>query len=714
MPLGSVTLRTGSNRSSKTSRSSKSEINRSKSRSLSRNTNKKNVKRKNTGKVVKKRSNTRSNQSTISILTATTNVKRPGIGRAKHSKRADQKSNTRTVKRPIMVRKKQSRFDTSAVKRPSVSRVIKRPKHDPSIDSEDTLEVYRHNIMSDRIISIHGDSIDCESVDHNMRSRYRCDDSSYDDNEADTESKSFNPSSESAEASVHSDNDYHSEEIIDNYSDSDNDSNSDNDSDSESDETTESTEYSNDSKSIEDLTDSIETINRERRRVFIEHVEGVIEQIKNMGGGDEISVKGDPSLEKKATVKLNNRFDTYIFTGTGCKNLLRIFMKKTVDEEEYGYKRVVQILDEYDFRRFMPINNWRKFWKNYRSEPVRTRRLFEVILSDMPCKPYLDIEWKLTETQLELYGSAKDMDFSDFIQNLIDDIIEIFDTRYNIELDESNIMISSSHSVQKVSFHVVINKVIDGATVTFHTNLRTESGSAWDLCDALIEKDEEAYLNKLDEAVYTTDREFRAIFSNKSTDFRPIEPYAPQRIKLNRNSRVEMDVDDCLKYIITYAKDDKYHLIDVPSYEEDIKKGKTRKLKPGRYGARGMARYSNYASSSTSSSGSRVVNTAYDDIFRFIPNVYDDEEVNRILKLVRKVHPTAQYTGTTRENRWRFTYLDRSEPCYTGNYHDSNGFYVFKNPVSGRIYMKCMSDSCHNQSHTLKSKRAKTYSKKFV
>src|SRR5690606_11515363 len=113
-------------------------------------------------------------------------------------------------------------------------------------------------------------------------------------------------------------------------------------------------------------------------------------------------------------------------------------------------------LDENDYRRFFPINDWKKFWKNYSIEPVRFRRLFEVILSDMPCKPYLDIEWNIKHTEIELYKSAKKMNFDDFIHQLIIDIIDVFKTRYLIELDESNIMISSSHSDKKVSFHIVI------------------------------------------------------------------------------------------------------------------------------------------------------------------------------------------------------------------------------------------------------------------
>ena len=72
------------------------------------------------------------------------------------------------------------------------------------------------------------------------------------------------------------------------------------------------------------------------------------------------------------------------------------------------------------------------------------------------------------------------------------------------------------------------------------------------------------------------------------------------------------------------------------------------------------------------------------------------------MKLIKPIHPTAYYTGSTIKNRWRFTYKDRDEQCYTGNYHKSNGFFVFKHEESGSMFMKCMSDRCKNTKHILK------------
>jgi hypothetical protein len=71
----------------------------------------------------------------------------------------------------------------------------------------------------------------------------------------------------------------------------------------------------------------------------------------------------------------------------------------------------------------------------------------------------------------------------------------------------------------------------------------------------------------------------------------------------------------------------------------------------------------------------------------------NDNKILTYLELVKKIHPTAFYTGSS-----RFSYTDRTELCYTGVKHDSNGFYVSEN--SRYIYMKCMSSNC-NKIHIL-------------
>jgi hypothetical protein len=593
------------------------------------------------------------------------------------------------------------------------SRVKRRNNHKGSeLDStsstsseDETFEVNRINIMSEQILKINGDSTDSDNEES--------------DEESDEESEiMFNNEFSESDKDYKSCNESDFENDLDDLENKDSSDNNSDSSDSDSSDNSSDSDSSDNNSDSDNSSDSNNSINNEihrKRNDFIKHIEDSINIIKNMEYGDIEEIKADPSYDKCAVVKKNNRFNTFMFSCHGCKNLLKIFMKRTINDPNFGFKRIVQILTNNGYRRFIPINNWEQFWLSYIDEQVCTRRLFEVILSDMPCKPYLDIEWKLDKEYIKLNGPAKKLDFTDFVNKLVQDIIEVFAERYYIDIDKHNVMIASSHSDVKVSFHVVINKIIDGTTVTFHTNLKTEHGSAWDLCKELLKKDKN-YINKIDEAVYTTDREFRAIYSNKTNKFRPIQPYAPTKVKLSKNSLIGMDVDECLKYLVTYAKNDMYHLINVPS---DNESKPYKNIDPSFFSlTSSKSRYTSKSSTSSKSNNrlgksSKRCNTVYDDIFKYIPQIYDDNEVNKLLNLVREIHPTAYYTGSNKKNRWRFSYKDKSEKCYSGNYHESNGFFVFKDDQSGKIYMKCLSENC-DKSYSLKKGNGKTYSKRMV
>jgi hypothetical protein len=302
------------------------------------------------------------------------------------------------------------------------------------------------------------------------------------------------------------------------------------------------------------------------------------------------------------------------------------------------------------YRRFLPIKNWKSFWNTYKDEPVISRYLFEVIRSEYPCKPYLDIEWKVGKMK-----NAKTIDHSKFINTLQKDIIEIFKKRYDIVIKNKNILILNSHAESKVSFHVIINKYYNGKTVAYRTNLKSHPESAWDLWCALTEKNKK-YIKVLDESVYTTDREFRTLYSNKTSDFRPFVPYDTtimEDLKM-------MNTTQCLKYMITYFRSSEYHYITTPYIAQKY----------------------------------IVVNKKYcNDID--IPNLYSDNKINYLISLITPYHKFVTYTGrSTDGDGWRFSYEDKSELCYTGNRHDSNGFYVFEDLQKGIIYMKCMSSSC--------------------
>ena len=400
---------------------------------------------------------------------------------------------------------------------------------------------------------------------------------------------------------------------------------------------------------------------KKAREQYLKHMNNIVEQIKAMNWGDEIMVESDPmykhisgSYIKYCTISKIRRFNTYMFRGYGSKSILRYFMNRTKADPKFGYQKIVQILDSKSFRRFLPIKNWKELWNAYQDEPISSRHIFELIRSDQPCKPYLDIEWMADYTE-----DPRTEDYSEFLNRLQNDIIQIFKDRYKIPINKKNIMISYSHSEKKVSFHIVINKIINGQTVGFKTNRKGYPESAWDLWHALVKSDE-GYEDVLDGAVYTTDREFRVIFSNKTSEFRPVIPYNIKDIP-DEDSLVSIKTNECLKYIITYSESGEYYHIKTP----DV---------PKKYLSHNILDSENST---------------------WFPKTYSDQKVNHLIELIKPIHRTVEYTGRSNCGKgWRFSYSDKTEQCYSGEYHESNGFYVFENVEKGITYMKCMSSDC--------------------
>lgn len=373
---------------------------------------------------------------------------------------------------------------------------------------------------------------------------------------------------------------------------------------------------------------------------LIKHMDSIVDEINNMRWCDVIYVCLDPEPDvnsRYCRISSNIRFNSYIFSGYGSKKILRYFMEKNKQ-----YTRIIQLLNKRQYRRFIPIRDWESFWDSYADELVCNRLIFELIRSDQPCKPYLDIEWIVTK------GDARKMNYTNFINKIQTDIKKIFLTRYNIVLDEDSIMITSSHSEKKASFHVIIDHTQDNKTIVFKTNRKGYNSSAYDLAHALIALD--GYYEKvIDKSVYTTDREFRMLYSNKTNEFRPIIPYGTT---IKEDSLIKLSRDNCLRYAITHIKE--YIIIKTPEISQDY-----------------VYTYNN-----------------------FVPQVHSNHKINKLLDLARKIHRTAVYTGPASMGKgWRFTYHDKTEPCYTGNMHTSNGFYIYEND-EGMIYMKCMSENC--------------------
>ena len=335
-------------------------------------------------------------------------------------------------------------------------------------------------------------------------------------------------------------------------------------------------------------------------------------------------------------IKNDKRFEVKVFSGVGSKDKMKRYLENNKHLTVVG-----QVNDVKGYRRFIPFINWSDAWKRYFCTNIQKRYMYEIILSDRICKPYMDIEWKKSE-----YNKP-----TEFIETITHDIIDIFKNRYKKELTNDDIFITKAHSSEKYSFHLTITP--KEKLLVYKTNRHRNNDSAWDLYVALIEKNKELYEGKIDKSVYSLDREMRCIYSTKFDQLRPFIPInGPEYI----NKKNEF-VENYLDYFITNI-DREYEYIRTPKYEETIKEKKFKECK------------------------------------KYNEKESDDFIVIRIKELLQTVHPTAVFTNKTKDNGYRFSYSNKMEPCFTGVKHKNNGFAVFLNPYTGILKMFCYSQKC--------------------
>jgi hypothetical protein len=366
--------------------------------------------------------------------------------------------------------------------------------------------------------------------------------------------------------------------------------------------------------------------------LLFEEKEVIYEPIKGKSGG--------------LSIKKNTRFNSYTFTGPTSKNRAKMFIFNTPQ-----FKILAQIQNKKGFRQFIPFKSWIEALDLYKYEAYDHRYLYEVILSEKPCKPYLDVEWKEENVNKKNYKI--------FLDKLTNDLINIFKTRYNHIIDISNILISSAHSNEKVSFHVVINCIFNNNYLVYKTNRKDEEGSAWDLYKALVESDSD-YKNKIDESVFSLDREMRALYSTKFGQLRPFIPLYWEYEKENKFC------DNMVDYFIThFNKNTEFTYLKTPVCINTKKE------------------YIKNITNINQIKGNHLT---------------DHEEKNiiiRVKEMLQDLHPTAYYSGRTSDNYgFRFSYNDRTESCYTGHTHKNNGFCIYIKQATGDVFMYCHSTKC--------------------
>ena len=206
----------------------------------------------------------------------------------------------------------------------------------------------------------------------------------------------------------------------------------------------------------------------------------------------------------------------------------------------------------------------------------------------------------------------------------------------------------------------------------YKTNVKKYNNSAYDLYSALIEHNDN-YKNKLDGCVYSKDREMRCIYSTKFDQVRLFIPITITDIKNKKNTHTVRRTSDFIPnfhdYLITHLSNLHIQFINTPEVLHPVL------LPSNRYNI------------------DKSDNDKLAILKNFIQKEPENDLIERLIDLASTIHPTAKYTGRIGDG-YRFSYDDRTEPCYTGHTHKSNGFSVFIKPNTGFVYMFCFSAKC--------------------
>ena len=326
-------------------------------------------------------------------------------------------------------------------------------------------------------------------------------------------------------------------------------------------------------------------------------------------------------------------------------------MKEHIENEPIKPKLLIFYKNQEENNRFGYLPNHRTFVVNADKFKINGNYYVnEIVTMDQPRKPYLDLE--MIYPDKETYEKK----YKSLMKKLIRDTMKIFDEKYDEKINKEDILLLNSSGEiggkYKISFHVIVSPK---DKTYYYTNSKYTSSSAYHFYTSLIELDEN-YKEMLDGSVYNEELNFRIIESaKKPDDKRILVPYDSINIK-----KIDIKLSDKVQYFLTHINK-KCIELKTPIIQK-IQNQQIQKIQ-----------------------NKKIINIREPS--------YTDMK-NEILILVRKYHPSAEYSGSPKDMYYNFNYIDRKEKCpLTGNIHSgTNGFYV-KETERG-YYMYCHSNNC--------------------
>jgi hypothetical protein len=299
-------------------------------------------------------------------------------------------------------------------------------------------------------------------------------------------------------------------------------------------------------------------------------------------------------------------------------------------------------------RQYAVYPTWEEAEKDISEMPHQCRHVNEVITMGRPCKPYLDLDGPSfpqgTKSIEDICNRAEDL------------ITTIFKDDYNITLSPSDFIWMTSPKQPKVSIHLTIST--KNPQYIYHTNNKKDPKGAFHLAKRLYTLDPCCVGSMVDLDVYSTDREMRICGSTKAEKTHSIlQPLRP-------------NVSLCDAAITWLASNTQ--VIDVPLSMPITVKLHKRQL-------------NSVKECKTPPKHDESGETA----------AYSPEDIASMLHLLRaNLHPTAYVRHCQGFDKCiKCDYYNRSEPCYTGECHETQNLRCFLN-ASGDVYAQCFAERC--------------------
>ncbi|AGD93093.1 hypothetical protein LBA_01177 [Megavirus lba] len=344
--------------------------------------------------------------------------------------------------------------------------------------------------------------------------------------------------------------------------------------------------------------------------------------------------------------------------------MAKVFYKKndmieSIKEADRNSKIYLQFPVSDRAYHFVVLDKNEDFFKNI--SPMKSKKKFlqEMFPDGTKRKPYLDIE--------HYYPSEKEFkkDFKRIMSQLVSDIIKVFDTEYKTKIKANDVLLLNSSGKSSDGYKLSVHMIVSPKNKTYYyTNSKSiENNTAYHLYTCLINlndeyKDKPNFNDKtpgyLDPQVYRKDATLRMIGSGKFPTgeriLAPIDSVTFEELILSNK--------DKLRYLISYVDDTKpIYLLNTPIIKQSTK--------------------------------NKIVYNK--------PTTTDLN--NKILQLVKKLHPSAGFYGSNKNGYYNFNYTNRKEVCpITNNIHSgTNGFYVYEK--SNGYFLGCHSSRCKGSIH---------------